>query len=139
MTKPRTLLIATNILWGLLCVAVTPVTSAAQSSDGARLFPRVRTVSTTAGITLDRQDLAALVSSIRTAETVAVHWPGKSGQVTVVRMSAVLERAQFEIARRLSVQPASARHLLFMGDVKLIEQTIERALVEEIRSVLKPG
>lgn len=136
MTKPRATHLATNILWGLLCAAVIPVTSAgAQSSEpGARLFSRVRAVSTTAGIVLDREDITALMSSVRTAETVAVHWPGKSGQVTSVRMSDVLERAQFELARRLSVQPASARHLLFLGDAKLIRPLIERALVDELRS-----
>jgi hypothetical protein len=135
MTKPRARHAATNILWGLVCAAVIPVTSAgAQSSEpGARLFSRVRAVSTTAGIVLDRQDIAALLSSIRTAELVEVHWPGKSGRVTSVRMSDVLERAQFELARRLSVQPASARHLIFLGDVKLIQPMIERALVEELR------
>jgi hypothetical protein len=135
MTKPRARHTATNILWALLCAAVIPVTSAAaQSSEpGARIFSRVQAVSTTAGIVLARQDLAALVTSIRIAETIEVHWPGKSGQVTSVRMSDVLERAQFEIARRLSVQPASARHLIFLGDVKLIQPLIERALVEELR------
>ena len=81
--------------------------------------------------------MAALASSIRTADTVEVHWPGTSGQVTSVRMSDVLERAQFEIARRLSVQPASARHLLFLGDIKLIGPLIERALVEELRYARK--
>ena len=136
MTKLRARHAATNILWGLLCATVIPVTSAAaQSSEpGARIFSRVRTVSTAAGIVLDRRDIAALVSGIRTAETVEVLWPGRSGQVTAVRMSDVLERAQFEIARRLSIQPASARHLLFMGDARLIEPTIERALVAELRS-----
>lgn len=126
MTKPRARHAATNILWGLLCAAVILVTSAAaQSSEpGARIFSRVRTVSTTSGIVLDRQDIAALVSQIRTAETVEVQWPGRSGQVTSVRMSDVLERAQFEVARRLSIQPASARHLLLLGDVRLIEPLI---------------
>ena len=135
MTKTRARHAAMNILWGVLCAAVIPVTSAgAQSSEpGARLFSRVRAVSTTSGIVLDRQDIAALVSSIRTAETIEVQWPGKSGQVTSVRMSDVLERAQFEIARRLSVQPGSARHLLFVGEVKLLLPLIERALVEELR------
>ena len=56
MTKPRARQAATNILWGLLCAAVIPVTSAgAQSSEpGARIFSRVRAVSTTAGLVLDR-------------------------------------------------------------------------------------
>lgn len=139
MTKPRARHAAMNILWGLLCATVIPVTSAtAQSSEpGARIFSRVRAVSTTSGIVLDRQDLAALVSQIRTADTIEVLWPGRSGQVMSLRMSDVLERAQFEIVRRLSVQPASARHLLFLGDAKLIGPLIERALVEEIRSARK--
>ena len=136
MTKPRTLHAATNILWGLLCVAVIPVTSAAaQSSEGgARLFSRVRAVSTTSGVVLNRQDIAALAAHAQTAATVDVEWPGKSGQVTSVRMRAVLERVQFELVRRLSIQPESARHLLLFGDMKLIEPLIERAIVEEIRS-----
>lgn len=135
MTRPRTRYGATNILWGLLCVAVIPVTSAAaQSSErGARLFSRVRAVSTASGVVLNRQDIAALAALARTAATVEVEWPGKSGQVTSVRMSAILERVQFELALRLSIQPASARHLLMSVDVKVIEALIERALVEEIR------
>ena len=136
MTKLRIRHAATNILWGLLCVAVIPVTSAAaQSSErGARLFSRVRAVSTTSGIVLNRQDIAALAARPRTGETVDVEWPGKSGQVTSVRMSDVLERVQFELVRRLSIQPASARHLLMLGEIKLIEPLIERALVDELRS-----
>lgn len=136
MTKLHTKHVATTILWGLLCAAVIPVTSAtAQSSEpGARLFSRVRTVTTAAGLVFNPEDITALAASVRTAQTIEVEWPGKGGQVTSVRMSDVLERVEFELARRLSVQPASARHLLFVVDMKLIKPLIERALLEEIRS-----
>ena len=141
MTQPP-LQTPANIVAAMVCVAVISVTGvAAQSSErDARLFlSRVRAASTSTGIVLNQQDVAVLIAHVGTAQIVEVEWTGEPGRVTSVRMSAVLDRAQFEIARRLRIQPASARHLIVSGDSKRIARWIERALVEEIRNSLAGG
>jgi hypothetical protein len=125
-----------TIPWKSLVFALafaSAATTAIASSPGGVDCPRVRVRSTPAGILLDVRGLADVVARARTAQFVELEWTDQPGRVAHVRLDTLLEHAQLDLARRLMLQPISARHLIFAGERRLIEQSIGRALVGAIR------
>jgi hypothetical protein len=128
---------ATNIRWNSLWAAVLVAATSVAHASGPDVTPcpRVRVTPTPAGLVLEERGLADLVARLRTSQFVEIAWTREPNRIVHIPIERLLDRAQLDLARRLVIQPISARHLIFAGDRKLVEQAIGRAVIAEIPRV----